>query len=78
MKRFGRWIESLFEEHKLVRRFLVFWAVALISLLVFKLYSVISTITPPVAAVVGSIVGILSTVLVFYINSRKLDDVGDS
>ena len=70
----GSWVECLFEEHKLVRRSLVFWAIFEINRLVTHIIAITTEVTVPVASVVGAIVGILATVLVFYIRSRELDN----
>ena len=75
-ERIGRWVECLFEEHKFVRRLLVLWAVWLITLLVLKLISLMTAIDMATGAVVTSIIGILATVLAFYIRSRELDQQG--
>ena len=75
MKGFGAWVETLFEDHKLVRRVLVAWAVWLITLVILKFVSLMTTIDTATVSGVGTIVGILSTVLVFYIRSRELDNV---
>lgn len=74
LSRFGQWVECLFEEHKLVRRTLVAWAIYEIHRLISHMIAVITEVTTPVASVVGAVVGILSTVLVFYIRSRELDN----
>jgi len=74
LSRFGNWVECLFEEHKLVRRSLVFWAIFEINRLVTHIIHITTEVNAAVASVVGAIVGILSTVLVFYIRSRELDN----
>jgi hypothetical protein len=77
MKRFGEWVESLFEEHKLVRRLVVLWAVGLITFVIYVTFSDLTLLTASVAAAVGTVVGILSVVINFYTRSRELDDVLD-
>lgn len=74
----GKWVECLFEEHKLVRRTLVAWAIYEIHRIISHLISVITEVSSPVATVSGAIIGILSTVLVFYIRSRELDKNGSN
>jgi hypothetical protein len=78
MNKLGEWIEALFETHKLVRRSLVMWAIYEIHRIITHLISVITEVTTPVASVAGAIIGILSTVLVFYIRSRELDKNGSN
>ena len=75
MKRIGEWIESLFEEHKLVRRLVVLWALGLITFVICVTFSDLTLLTASVAAAVGTVVGILSVVINFYIRSRELDDI---
>ena len=75
--KFGKWVEALFEEHKLVRRILVFWAIWLITYVVLTATSKITTIDTASAAMVSTIVGLLATVTAFYIRSRELDDKRD-
>jgi hypothetical protein len=75
MKRIGEWIESLFEEHKLVRRLVVLWALGLITFVICVTFSDLTLLTASVAATVGTVVGILSVVINFYIRSRELDDI---
>lgn len=69
----GKKIDHLFNEHMLVRRLLVIWAIVLITVVVFKLLSIMTTIDTATAAVVSAVVGILATVTGFYIKSRELD-----
>jgi len=78
MTAFGVWIERLFNEHKLVRRTLVAWAVYEIHRIISHMIKIITEVTTPVASVIGAIIGILSTVLVFYIKSRELDKNGSN
>ena len=70
----GGTIESAFEDHKLVRRALVIWAVWLITLVVLRAIQLATVIDTATAAMIGSIIGILATVTAFYIKSRELDD----
>jgi hypothetical protein len=77
MNKFWEFIETLFEDHKLVRRVLVIWAIWLITTVVLTVTDKITTIDTPTAAMVSTIVGILATVTAFYIKSRELDDDSD-
>ena len=74
MRTIGEWVERLFEEHKLVRRVLVFWALGLITFVILVSFNDLTLLTASVAAAVGTVVGILSVVIGFYIRSRELDD----
>ena len=74
MTRLGRFIEALFEEHKLVRRLLVIWALWLITYVVLDAVDKVKQIDGSAAAMISTIVGILATVTSFYIRSRELDD----
>ena len=74
MNEFFKFFDALFEEHKLVRRTLVAWAIYEIHRLISHLIYVIDTVDTAVASVVGAVIGILSTVLVFYVRSRELDN----
>ena len=74
MTKVWRWIEALFEEHKLVRRFLVFWAVWLITYVILIAVEKITVIDVPAASMISAIIGILATVTAFYIKSREIDD----
>ena len=74
MTRLGRWVEALFEEHKLVRRLLVLWALWLITYVVLDAVEKVDKIDGSAAAMISTIVGILATVTAFYIRSRELDD----
>jgi len=69
----GDAIECLFEEHKLVRRVMAGWAIWLITVVVLKFVELMTNIDTATVTGVGTIVGILSTVLAFYIKSRELD-----
>ena len=74
MKKFGDYIECLFEEHKFVRRLLVLWAVVMITFILAVVFKDVTLITASVAAAVSTVVGILSVVINFYLRSRELDD----
>lgn len=75
----GFWsvVTVLFEEHKLARRLALFWSMWLITVVVLR------TTVPEVlialggaaaATIVGAVVGILATVLGFYLKSRERED----
>jgi len=68
------WIDRLFNEHKLVRRGLVIWAVWIITWVVVTVFKQLSLITAPVATFGGVVIGMLATVLAFYQWSRDKDD----
>lgn len=74
MTRVGKFIEALFEEHKLVRRLMAIWAICLITYIVVKGVDTIKVIDTPASTFLIAIVGILATVTAFYIRSRELDD----
>lgn len=61
-------IICLFEKHKLVRRFLVFWAVWLITIVTLRITetNVILNIKSEGVTVFLGVVGILTTVIGFY------------
>ena len=71
-------IDRLFNQHALVRRVLVIWAIWLITKFALRIIDLMTVIDTATASVVATFVGILSTVLLFYINSRKLDAGGES
>jgi len=67
----GGWIECWFEDHKLVRRILVLWAIWLITSIAFDLLIMNpEKVSEPVAKVAIACVGLLSIVLTFYQWSR--------
>lgn len=67
----GDWIDRLFNQYKFVRRIIVLWAMWLITLVVLRAISDLGAVTASVAAMVGSVIGILSVVLGFYFQNRK-------
>lgn len=73
MGKIGKFVEALFEEHKLVRRLLVIWAVWLITIVVLDVIEKITVIDAAAASLIATIIGILATVTAFYIRSRELD-----
>ena len=72
----GKFITTVFEEYKAARRITLFWALWLITVVVLRVTSVevILGITPAGATVVGSVVGILATVIAFYQWHRSKDN----
>lgn len=72
-------IARLFEEHKLVRRATLAWACWLISTTVLRVTepAALPWLTGAVAATVGTVVGLLGTVIGFYMWSRNREDGKD-
>lgn len=70
----GRWIECLFEAHKLVRRLLVAWAMVLITWVVTRVFGDLAQITAPVATALATVTAILTAVLGFYQWARQNED----
>ena len=68
------WIDRLFNQHKLVRRLLVFWAIGLITAVVVVFMHKMGSIQTADATVIVSVVGLMSLVLGFYQWSRDKDD----
>jgi drug/metabolite transporter (DMT)-like permease len=71
--RVSHWLYKLFEEYKIVRRTLVFWAIALVTWITFMVFTDITLITTAVAAAYATTVGVLGTVIGFYQWSRARD-----
>lgn len=71
LSKFTQWLENLVENHKLIRRFVVAWAVFEITWSTHILYQNLDQITPSVATVHSLTVGLLSTVLGFYMKLRS-------
>lgn len=69
----GSFINDLFNKYMIVRRLLVAWALFLITAVVFKMLSIMTTLDTPTAAAISTVVGILATVTGFYLRSRELD-----
>jgi ABC-type sugar transport system permease subunit len=74
MEKFGLFIERLFEEHKLIRRLLVLWAVALITWVITTVFSDLPLLTGAVAAALATVIGLLTVVVAFYQWSRQNED----
>lgn len=77
MKRFGYWVERLFEKHKLVRRVLVVWSAVIITLATYAIFKAPNEITAASATALATVTGILTVVIGFYQWDRKQDDGGD-
>lgn len=72
----GRWLERLFERHKLVRRITLLWACVLITLVVLRVTAIdaLPLVSAPVATIVVAVIGILTTVVGLYQWHRHRDD----
>ena len=67
------WIDRLFNRHKLVRRVLVFWAMATILWTSYMMFRDITLINNAAAMAYATNVGLLATVIGFYQWSRSRD-----
>ena len=67
-------IKDLVERHKLVRRFLLVWAVGIITYASIRTYEQLDMITTQVVSLYGLTVGILSTVIGVYFHDRHKED----
>lgn len=68
------WLSALFEKHKFARRLLLFWAMTIITIVVLRVTKpeVIMALGGTAAAtIVTAIIGILATVLGFYVKGRE-------
>lgn len=74
MKKLGQWIDHLFNKHMLVRRTLVFWAVVLITWVIYQVFIDVSKITAAVGVALGTVTAILSVVVTHYQYSRSKDN----
>ena len=75
----GFWaaVTTLFEEHKLARRFALFWAMWLITVVVLRATQpeLLATLGGTAAVgIIGPVIGILATVIGFYVKSRERED----
>ena len=68
------WVDRLFNEHKLVRRGLVVWAIWLITVITLLVFADMDKITAPVAAALASITALLTVVVGLYQWSRDKED----
>jgi len=66
-----RLLNLLFEEYKLVRRLSVLWVFIIVTWITSVVFADLSLITTPVTAAYASVVGMLTTVLVFYGKGRE-------
>lgn len=73
MSSVGKWIERLFNEHMLVRRVMVFWAMSLITWVILTVFTDLDKISGNVVTAMSLVVGLLATVIGFYNYQRRLD-----
>ena len=73
MKSVAGWIDRLFNEHMLVRRLLVFWAMSLITWVILVVFTDLPSINGHVVTAMSLVVGLLATVIGFYNYQRRLD-----
>ena len=66
-------LDLLFEQHRFVRRTLVFWAMWMITFVTIQMFTDISLISNAAAAAYATLVGILGVVLGFYQWMREKD-----
>jgi len=71
-------LHRLFEEYKLVRRIIVFWAIITISWTTFVMFSNPVAITDAAAEAYLANIGLLATVIAFYQWSRGRDKDDDN
>lgn len=71
-----QFLNNLFEKHKFVRRATLAWACWLITVVVLRVTEpeVLKDVNGSVATIVGSVIGILATVIGFYHKTRKQED----
>lgn len=72
-QRLLNFVNRLFNEYKFVRRVIVVWAIWLISLVALRATADMALVTASVAALAGSVIGILGVVLKFYFDDRNCD-----
>jgi len=63
--------ERLFNQYKLVRRLLMLWAVLLITYVVVRVFDDIILISAATVSALGIVVGLLASVISFYMWSRN-------
>ena len=75
MNRIALFIDRLFERHKFVRRFAMFWAIWLITVVILRVTEpeIITGIGAAGATIVTGVIGILATVIGFYQWYRQQD-----
>ena len=80
MERSDFWsvVKRLFEEHKLVRRLTLGWAVWLISVVVLRVTQpeVLQHVNGSVATIVTAVIGLLTTVIALYQWTRHQEKTG--
>ena len=62
------------DRYKVFRRIALIWAICLITYVTMAVFSNISLITAAVVSALSLIVGLLATVIAFYMNSRFKED----
>lgn len=70
-------IDALFNKHKFVRRFMVFWAMALITWVIVTVFTDLDALSGHVVTALSIVVGLLSTGIGFYNYQRKMDERTD-
>jgi hypothetical protein len=65
---------SAIKEHKAVRRIVIVWALWIITLVVLRVTDDVSLITAASAALVSTLVGILTVPIGFYFKRRGDED----
>lgn len=71
-----RFLDALFNRHKFVRRFGMFWAWWIITVVLLRATepSTLAEITPAAATVVTATIGVLATVIGLYNRSRDREE----
>lgn len=67
---FFGYVNELFEEHKLARRSVLYWALAVVTFTVVMFFRNIDKVGAAQATVITGIIGLVSTCIVFYQWSR--------
>ena len=75
---FFAYVESLFEEHRFVRRYIIFWATITMSLLMYRIFGNMEVLrivagSTPLASIVGSYLTILTASTTLYMWLRERD-----
>lgn len=73
-----KWLDDLFNKHKLVRRATLAWACWLITVVALRVTEpeALQHVSGAVATVVTAVIGILATVISFYVTARNKEDRG--
>lgn len=66
--------DDFLEKHKIFRRLALLWAMSLITYAVWVTFTDVSLITAAVVSALSLVVGLLATVIGFYMHSRFKDD----